>query len=499
MTLFTTQIWHEGHFEFTPSRQYVGGESVHFDNCDPNKWSMIMLADMVQELRYNGFKKLWYLSPGMSVNYGLRQMEDDDNAMHVADLGSRFKVIDIYVEHPEVNSLLADIEGIGGNTSRERNVDYEHADLHDSHVNAVDDTAISSRCVGRIHTRDGENLYDINVDEDDYDWLQECVTVADHLAACSSYGGGVRYSSLIDDEAKLADDNAASVQNDDIGATGVGLADTANEAENALHGPDLVGNAGQYEVIYDSNQLVSLPNSSDEDEVNTHIPVYSTQAKRYFNDFRANPKMKLSTFQDKIKQDLIVDITRSQAYRARETANSMATSDVPEQYSCLWDYCAEIVRSNPKSTCRLKINKESKNSIFQRIYICLATCKEGFKAGCIPFIGLDGCHLKDQHGGQLLTAVGRDPNRQIFLIAYAVVETENKDSWSWFLQYLMEHIEYIDDKNFTFMSDQLKIEGYSQTANRRQDTSSNLPRASLTPSVFGVAKGLAGRGIGRGR
>ncbi|KAH7516033.1 hypothetical protein FEM48_Zijuj10G0091600 [Ziziphus jujuba var. spinosa] len=240
---------------------------------------MIVLADMVQELGYYGFKKLWYLSPGTSVNYGLRQMKDDDDAMHVADLGSRFKVIDIYVEHPEDNPLLADIEGIGDNTSRERSVDYERTDLHDIHVNAVDDAEISSRYVERVHTRDGENLYDIDVDEDedDHDWLQECATVADHLAACSSYEGGVRYSNLADDKAKLANDDAASVQNDDIGATGVGLVDTANEVEDAVHGPNLVGNAGQYDVIYDSDQLVSLPSSSDEDEVNTHIPVYSIQ------------------------------------------------------------------------------------------------------------------------------------------------------------------------------------------------------------------------------
>ncbi|KAH7514649.1 hypothetical protein FEM48_Zijuj11G0111800 [Ziziphus jujuba var. spinosa] len=346
-------------------------------------------------------------------------MEDDDDAMHVADLGSRFKVIDIYVEHPEVNPLLADIEGIGDNTSHEKSVNYECADLHDIHVNEVDDAAINSRCVGRVHTRDGENLYDIVIDEDededDYYWLQECATVVDHLAACSSYGGGVRYSSLTDDKAKLADDDATSVQNDDIGATGVGLADTANEAKDAVHGPNLVGNAGQYDVIYDSDQLASLPSSSDEDEVNTHIPVYSTQganlemhvgmkfashiefkeylviyalsggwniiftknaswrvttvckegcpwrvhasdmqaqetfqiktlqeehictrsltnkfvkskwlAKRYFNDFKENPNMKLSTFQDKVKQDLIVDIIISQAYKAQEKANSMA-------------------------------------------------------------------------------------------------------------------------------------------------------------------------------
>ncbi|KAH7520610.1 hypothetical protein FEM48_Zijuj08G0163300 [Ziziphus jujuba var. spinosa] len=210
MASFTIQMWHGEHFEFTPSTQYVGGKLSHFDNCDPDRWNMIVLADMVKELGYSGFNKLC--------------------------------IID------------------------QRSVDYGHANLHDINVNAVDDASISSHCVGRVHTRDEEeeDLYDGNVNEKDDDWLQECATVADPLATCSSCGGTVRGSSLADDEASL-------VKNDDVGAKRVGLAD--NEAEGALHGSDLIGNCWLVNYL---------------------------------------------TFQDKVKQDLIVDITSSQIYRASE-------------------------------------------------------------------------------------------------------------------------------------------------------------------------------------
>ncbi|XP_017426215.1 uncharacterized protein LOC108334790 [Vigna angularis] len=42
--------------------------------------------------------------------------------------------------------------------------------------------------------------------------------------------------------------------------------------------------------------------------------------------------------------------------------------------------------------------------------------------------------------GELLTAVGRDPNDQMLPLAYAVVEVENKDSWTWFLQLLIQDL-----------------------------------------------------------
>lgn len=83
--------------------------------------------------------------------------------------------------------------------------------------------------------------------------------------------------------------------------------------------------------------------------------------------------------------------------------------------------------------------------IFQRmyIYICLQPCKQGFLAGCIPLLGVDGCHLRGPYPGILLTAIGKDGNNNIFLVAWAVVETDNVDTWTWFLELLVKDLESV--------------------------------------------------------
>ena len=77
---------------------------------------------------------------------------------------------------------------------------------------------------------------------------------------------------------------------------------------------------------------------------------------------------------------------------------------------------------------------------FKRMHIRYNAQKVGFLGGRRPIISLDGCHLKERFGGQILAATTRDANDKIFLVAFALVEQENKDSWVWFLQQFSDGI-----------------------------------------------------------
>ena len=41
-----------------------------------------------------------------------------------------------------------------------------------------------------------------------------------------------------------------------------------------------------------------------------------------------------------------------------------------------------------------------------------------------------GCFLKGKYEGELLSVVGRDANDQLLPLVYAVVEVENKETWT---------------------------------------------------------------------
>ena len=109
-----------------------------------------------------------------------------------------------------------------------------------------------------------------------------------------------------------------------------------------------------------------------------------------------------------------VDLSLSQVYRLRKAARGLNTGNEEQQYSLLKDYA--------------KMENENAQPKFKRMYIMYNAKKQGFLNGCKPFIRLDGCHLKGRFCGQLLFATTKDGNDNIFPVAVAVVEQENKDN-----------------------------------------------------------------------
>nr|AAP45178.2 Zinc knuckle family protein [Solanum bulbocastanum] len=116
--------------------------------------------------------------------------------------------------------------------------------------------------------------------------------------------------------------------------------------------------------------------------------------KKYADEFKINPSWGVKEFQAHVMRKHSCTLSRYQSYRAKKKALNLITGTKKEQFDMLWDYCAELRRSNPGTTW------------------------------------FDGCHLKGcQKGGQLLIAVGIDANNNMNPVAFAIVEGELKETW----------------------------------------------------------------------
>ncbi|XP_022635221.1 uncharacterized protein LOC111241449 [Vigna radiata var. radiata] len=106
-----------------------------------------------------------------------------------------------------------------------------------------------------------------------------------------------------------------------------------------------------------------------------------------------NPTIKVQDIRNKALRKWNTKVSISKARRAKLMATNEREGDFKEQFRRLHDYGHELLRSNPGSTVKIKVNSDNGEAIFERIYVCLNACKKSF-VSCRPITFLDECFLK---------------------------------------------------------------------------------------------------------
>ncbi|WZY96990.1 hypothetical protein YC2023_069319 [Brassica napus] len=186
----------------------------------------------------------------------------------------------------------------------------------------------------------------------------------------------------------------------------------------------------------------------------------SAIASLFAERLRLNPKITAKEIQAEILREYQMDVKENSCIKAKTKVMRERRKTHEEHFDKIWDYQAEIFRSNPGSTMDIETipgaTIRSKQR-FYRLYMCFQAQKESWKKTCRPVIGLDGAFLKWDIKGQLLAAVGRDGDNRIVPIAWAVVEIENDTNWDWFVTRLALDLGLEDGKGFVIMSDKQKV------------------------------------------
>ncbi|XP_060962153.1 uncharacterized protein LOC133032284 [Cannabis sativa] len=138
------------------------------------------------------------------------------------------------------------------------------------------------------------------------------------------------------------------------------------------------------------------------------------------------------------------------AWRCREKAVMYKRGTPAESYRKLYGYFYMLEQKNPGTITDIV----SKDNRFKYCFWSLDACRKGFKF-FRPVISIDGTFLKTKYGGTLLVAVAYDANNQLFPVAFAIVDSENHDSWKYFLRKLKEAIGEVE--NLMFISDRHQI------------------------------------------
>lgn len=148
-----------------------------------------------------------------------------------------------------------------------------------------------------------------------------------------------------------------------------------------------------------------------------------------------------------------ITIPYKQAWRAKERGLAAIYGSSEEGYYLLPSYCDQIKKTNPGSIA--EVYTTGADNRFQRLFVSFYACIYGFLNGCLPILSLGAIQLKNKYLGTLLSAMSFDADGGLFPLAFGVVDTEDDESWTWFLSELHKALEMSGESmpHLTFLSD----------------------------------------------
>ncbi|CAN1134946.1 hypothetical protein LINPERHAP2_LOCUS8579 [Linum perenne] len=182
-------------------------------------------------------------------------------------------------------------------------------------------------------------------------------------------------------------------------------------------------------------------------------------AKRYLCRFKIDPELNTKNLVTEMYQTYGIHVSNRVCVLAKKEAKKMLEGSLNDAYAKLRPYLLELKKADPEGRFVMEVDPVAGQEfvLFKRIYIGFSCLKKGYLMGCRKLFALDGCFLKGEVKGMILTAVGKDGNNQMFPIAWAVVEGENRDSWGWFITILQEELNLGDGSGWSIISDQQKV------------------------------------------
>ncbi|XP_021746082.1 uncharacterized protein LOC110711953 [Chenopodium quinoa] len=166
--------------------------------------------------------------------------------------------------------------------------------------------------------------------------------------------------------------------------------------------------------------------------------------KVHMEDIRANNDIFAKSLNQLLWSRYGIQMYQSTLYRMRTKALVEIHGGHDVSYSYLPKYVEAIKVTNPNFTaiCALFAKDHLERPLaFSSIFISFKAYVDGLMSGCRSLIGLDGAYLKGNYGGVLLSAIALDGNKELFPIAWAIVPSEDTESWKFFIWHLKNFVK----------------------------------------------------------
>jgi len=170
-----------------------------------------------------------------------------------------------------------------------------------------------------------------------------------------------------------------------------------------------------------------------------HVNLDSHQiASIVVNSVRINPSIPVKSLIAKIKNRYGYSVTYRKAWIAKQKPLAMEFGDWEDSYNYLPKWFQALQQSFPGRivqyvTRQVVVDSLEDNSchVLERVFWAFKPCINRFSY-CKPIVQVAGTILTGKYHATLLTAISQYGNRNIFPLAFVIVEGETKEAMIWF-------------------------------------------------------------------
>ncbi|WVZ03118.1 hypothetical protein V8G54_023924 [Vigna mungo] len=430
--VFEIRLHHMGRFVNDKGLRYVGGEVHVIVGVDPDRWSYFGAVGIIKEFKYDADFKLWWKGSREILMNNVRLLSNDREAMNLAKYAEETEdMVEIYVQHVPSEAVevlfltcgeethdgnmegVAEIVEEGGMSVQQGHASEEHIEVQigeqevgndeeEAHIGEEEvDIGEEEAEIGEEEVDIGEEEAEIGKEEVDcdgghgHDYVDEEEETWRNVVEGEVEASAEEFVDENEEERMDNDDDGFGVENDRVDDVRRNINPVLERRDNVGEGSFVMDDeVGDHEINeeYNSDELDSDLESDGDDNFK----------RGKFKKFR----------QDDMNKDFRFSLGL-EFCSLKEFKNALM------EHSVLNGKEIKFVKNDLTRSFSVGITAWKAGKAKQ-IALDSLGCKQGFLGSCRPFIGVDGCHLKTTYGGQLLVAVGRDPNDQYFPLAFAV-------------------------------------------------------------------------------
>ncbi|XP_022859737.1 uncharacterized protein LOC111380410 [Olea europaea var. sylvestris] len=116
-----------------------------------------------------------------------------------------------------------------------------------------------------------------------------------------------------------------------------------------------------------------------------------------------------------------------------------------DSFQKLSSYCQVLGENNPGTVTHIELDSHDR---FHYFFLAFGASIRGYIQYLRPIVCVDGSHLKGPYKGTLLLTTAQDANKQIYPLAWGIVDSETNRSWMWFMSNLKDLIGDSDELVF---------------------------------------------------